>query len=414
MTFCECLPPHLGGTYPNGTLKPIFHRDLKQGHPAQMVSSWHDVLLEYSALNLSHEADKLPALSGLAKQNGRGRLSAKYLAGLWSNSIMIDLLWSSHYSSRVKLERGPEAWRAPSWSWASQNTVVRFPTRIPDIMMAYIDLVSCETIPATLDPTGKVSAGTLVVSGKLRDARIIREFVKEQDLEEGKIKMGTVTLRIQDTGAQIQLRFVMFDSGEYVIRGVSASATVTMDSPFHLLHSEMNTQHNDYYKGSQVKCLQLVQVGYAELLEGRGTTWEEDQRQKKGSTGGQDGGEREEKKEEEGEEEEEEGEDEEQGQEEKEGSEAGEKADQDQDKPTDWVCHSGVEDFLRQLVRSSAEYSLILQKLEGDNTYRRIGMLIQHRSVGPNEPPRPMLPLWSDNPSVLDSDEGVETTITIL
>ncbi|KAI1391819.1 heterokaryon incompatibility protein-domain-containing protein [Hypoxylon trugodes] len=70
---------------------------------------WPEVVKHYTARSLTHEQDKLPALSGLA-QIYHEATGDTYLAGLWKASLPGSLLW-------------PRAFRAPSWSWASLDSL---------------------------------------------------------------------------------------------------------------------------------------------------------------------------------------------------------------------------------------------------------------------------------------------------
>ena len=47
---------------------------------------------DFTSLQLSHEEDRLPAFSGLARQY-RNLLKSEYLAGLWRENLAADLLW---------------------------------------------------------------------------------------------------------------------------------------------------------------------------------------------------------------------------------------------------------------------------------------------------------------------------------
>ncbi|KXX77150.1 hypothetical protein MMYC01_207560 [Madurella mycetomatis] len=72
---------------------------------------------------LSSEADKLPAISGIAKVLKQG-LKCHYLAGLWETNLVKQLLWvSAHPEGAVR----PASYRAPSWSWASMDGFINYP-----------------------------------------------------------------------------------------------------------------------------------------------------------------------------------------------------------------------------------------------------------------------------------------------
>jgi len=53
---------------------------------------WLDIVSEFSALLLTHESDRLPALSGLADYFSNGNLGA-YLAGVWEKDLACGLLF---------------------------------------------------------------------------------------------------------------------------------------------------------------------------------------------------------------------------------------------------------------------------------------------------------------------------------
>lgn len=92
--------------------------------------AWRRIVGEYSSRNLTVRSDKLPAIAGLAqsfltnlvKQHGQ----VEYLAGLWSHSIAVSLVWQSlcqrDDEDWVPPETplpGDEEYVAPSWSWAA-------------------------------------------------------------------------------------------------------------------------------------------------------------------------------------------------------------------------------------------------------------------------------------------------------
>jgi hypothetical protein len=93
----------------------------------ELYREWYKMIGEYSTRALSRPGDKLPALSGLARNFAR-HTTDRYVAGLWERDFGFGLLWIGvgkrcvddefdvHYGP--KYER-PCKWRAPSWSWAS-------------------------------------------------------------------------------------------------------------------------------------------------------------------------------------------------------------------------------------------------------------------------------------------------------
>ncbi|KAI0334681.1 HET-domain-containing protein [Cubamyces sp. BRFM 1775] len=100
----------------------VFHPNpsLEPGSPDWFTihAAWADVVQDYALRALSYPEDRLIACAGIAETFGRALGSqTEYLAGLWRDSLLIDLLWS--VGDNVPGLRG--AGHAPSWSWASQG-----------------------------------------------------------------------------------------------------------------------------------------------------------------------------------------------------------------------------------------------------------------------------------------------------
>jgi hypothetical protein len=124
--ICECSQSMniLLSTLPG---KLSYHQMLNKGEPTSKLlrNRWRDKIEEYSNLNLTFSNDRLPALAGLAQQMHQLRQkqsTIRYLAGLWSDSLIGDMLWltcegKSRYI-RLKPRSRPKELIAPSWSWA--------------------------------------------------------------------------------------------------------------------------------------------------------------------------------------------------------------------------------------------------------------------------------------------------------
>lgn len=86
------------------------------------VSSWHSNVEEYSGLNLTFEDDRLPAIGAIAEDEMKVRQDDVYIAGMWKNTILLDLLWQRYAGFSY-----PRPLReVPSWSWASVKGGVHF------------------------------------------------------------------------------------------------------------------------------------------------------------------------------------------------------------------------------------------------------------------------------------------------
>ncbi|KID89009.1 heterokaryon incompatibility protein, partial [Metarhizium majus ARSEF 297] len=84
------------------------------------LSTWRELVKQYSKCDLTYTTDKLPALAGLAKAY-QDTTGDAYLAGLWRSFLLDQLDWRVYTpGGRVSSQ-----YRAPSWSWASVDSPVR-------------------------------------------------------------------------------------------------------------------------------------------------------------------------------------------------------------------------------------------------------------------------------------------------
>ncbi|KAK1566291.1 heterokaryon incompatibility protein [Colletotrichum navitas] len=95
---------------------------------------WRQIVQLFTERSISYDEDRLPALSGMAKQFGLMYEAAngkkdRYLAGLWEGDLATQLMWTSEddYWRNPEIQyRRPKKWRAPSWSWAAVEGPVLF------------------------------------------------------------------------------------------------------------------------------------------------------------------------------------------------------------------------------------------------------------------------------------------------
>lgn len=104
-------------------------RDLKPHEILKRASQeWQRTVESYTSRNLTISTDCLPSISGIAEQfSHRMGDSAYYAAGLWSSTMLQDLLWHNRYSEPIQR---PVRYQAPSWSWASVNNRVKFALKL--------------------------------------------------------------------------------------------------------------------------------------------------------------------------------------------------------------------------------------------------------------------------------------------
>lgn len=90
-----------------------------------IAETWRlQVVVNYAPLSFSVPRDRLPALGALAEQFQRVRVGEDYLAGLWSGSLLQDLLWycgSIRPKSPLNKDKDTlqRPFSLPTWSWAS-------------------------------------------------------------------------------------------------------------------------------------------------------------------------------------------------------------------------------------------------------------------------------------------------------
>ncbi|KAI1456444.1 heterokaryon incompatibility protein-domain-containing protein [Annulohypoxylon moriforme] len=176
---CEC------GDMPSSS-KEHHHSLLETLSGTGLAIRWHDMVEWYSKLSITYNSDKLPSLSGLAKQMAKKRPDAKYLAGLWEDSLAVDLLWvRNQYSDKphAPFTRLTE-WVAPSWSWISLGGPVHFPfgplvstgQGVPrpkaNWVATFPKFFEIECDLATSDITGKINGGFIKITGRAIQATL--------------------------------------------------------------------------------------------------------------------------------------------------------------------------------------------------------------------------------------------------
>jgi hypothetical protein len=134
--------------------------------------AWQTIVEYYTQRQLTNDADKLSALSGLAQLavDSHGLDASAYLAGLWRDTLVKGLLW------HVRGPRAPQrytSYRAPSWSWASIDGNVKYFTEHYQFHFeedVVISEAKCDASP--LDPTGRVKAGHIILSGRFLPVKV--------------------------------------------------------------------------------------------------------------------------------------------------------------------------------------------------------------------------------------------------
>lgn len=174
LSDCECFQGELRTRSPFMQFhsEKKYHRQALYGYGSDTVQEyWSNIIFAYSGLNLTLAKDKLPALSGVAKQMLSFRPGDEDLAGLWRKTIVADLCWTVWSADG----RRPSIWRSPSWSWAAIDGIIHLPgykSYSKSDVRDYARCVDVSVTPTGPDPTGEVSSGYIILDAPVMLAQL--------------------------------------------------------------------------------------------------------------------------------------------------------------------------------------------------------------------------------------------------
>jgi hypothetical protein len=167
LTACECLEL---------TRRDSYKTRLDAEVAAGSLEGWHALVRQYGQRSLTYKLDFLPALSGIATR--RQKLGAgPYLAGLWKQDLLRELLWSVGSWTQDIVSRlvRSQPYRAPTWSWASIHnpisggglpcSYIQHSNSTPKEPLCHI--VSAVCVPLGYDDNGTVRSGEIVIKGMM-------------------------------------------------------------------------------------------------------------------------------------------------------------------------------------------------------------------------------------------------------
>lgn len=130
---------------------------------------WYYPMLNYCQKTLTYETDRLSAVSSYAKLVG-SKSGDTYVAGLWKKDLHRGLLWKigrrqrRTFQTLIRQLSTPSEYIAPSWSWASHNSILHFD--LSDGVMQ----PECKVLEAKTrnfgDVYGRVRGGHILIRGK--------------------------------------------------------------------------------------------------------------------------------------------------------------------------------------------------------------------------------------------------------
>ncbi|KAI0381199.1 heterokaryon incompatibility protein-domain-containing protein [Hypomontagnella monticulosa] len=147
------------------------------------MALWRQMASQYSWLNLSDKGDRLPAIGAVAEQFQLARPGERYLAGLWSGSLLGDLMWYGDTHTNRFRSSGTKAQNrgsAPTWSWAfSDMDYIGYPIQVRPIYqysgpISYSEVVEASCSYVDDNPFGVLTDSSLKLRGRLRSYWVIR------------------------------------------------------------------------------------------------------------------------------------------------------------------------------------------------------------------------------------------------
>lgn len=188
------LAPRLNPTPAENPLKDLGYPFTLYHHLREKERSfgrWASMVNAFTKRKLTHESDRLPALSGIVKEL-QLQTGDEYLAGLWRQNLWHELQWQVDISFADKdaTWRRPATYRAPSWSWASIEGPVRINLRPSELDKAHgqvappaddVHLLEAKIETIGHNPYGEVSGGYLRLSTRLWKVAL-RPFQNTKDV----------------------------------------------------------------------------------------------------------------------------------------------------------------------------------------------------------------------------------------
>jgi len=160
-TKCLCESGPLTELFSDDGSPKIDHSTSFLFRAEELHLRWQSVVEEYSRLLLTFPTDRLPALSGLAKRFAEAN-GDTYLAGLWANTAITDLLW--HVISTPTAR--PVKFQAPTWSWASVTGAVSY-SLVPKEEAMFSSLATAQFQPEEHTFMGESSSPDLILTGHM-------------------------------------------------------------------------------------------------------------------------------------------------------------------------------------------------------------------------------------------------------
>jgi hypothetical protein len=202
LSCCEC------GAHP-------LH-DTKEAENLQHTNSnihqhWYNLVEQYSRRSLTFSFDKLPAVAGIAAA-AHQKFGYRYLAGLWEETLLWDLMWRSKAAWTPETPRDISQ-RLPTFSWASVDEEIEYGVSDMDWSAAEKDaIVRSTNIELTgANPFGQVEGGSIVLEAPVVEVNLRYHSVKWGPID-GRRRWFVETCVCYTDGTPDKLHDVQYDT----------------------------------------------------------------------------------------------------------------------------------------------------------------------------------------------------------
>ena len=169
----------------------------KSNSDVPIAQRWRELVTEYCKLQITYETDRLVAIGGIASNFQQARGKETYLAGLWSGSLLADLLWNPVVTAK---SRRSHEYVAPSWSWASAGGCNPWYPLLPSNVEPYDDTALMRVIEASCEYVNK-HPFSLCTDGRLYiQGRVFRGMLARRELLGGPVPTDVCFYSIEKEG----------------------------------------------------------------------------------------------------------------------------------------------------------------------------------------------------------------------
>ena len=163
--FWECYQKVACETFPEEFPLPLVYTGIYLQKQPVSRSMWSWIVERYTSSELTYAADKLIAISGLAREI-QMQTRDQYVAGMWRKDLEYQLCWYNLVGQECKRV---VPYRAPTWSWASLDCLINcsnaerlWDTRAKNFL--WVQILDVQLKFAGTDNLGQLSSANLRLS----------------------------------------------------------------------------------------------------------------------------------------------------------------------------------------------------------------------------------------------------------